>query len=246
MSAAEAVILKTDDILAGYGLRGRLDGFRARDVAEGKVEIERALGALFVPKRTVLDPDTPGFEKELRRQIDRHARRLLRLDAIGGADEPPIWSNSLHVLAVAMLRHAGIPPGYLVHTGDAARDQLINYLASEKNVGMGQMRHEDGRLDVSTLIVGKLEFVGFGRPCLNVTAQMPDSAVAALPGRRLREVVDHPTTARTGALRIEDAIMADGMLTLVLEDRQEPLARTPAGTDRRWLRVPYHPKPNEG
>lgn len=212
---------------------GSLKGTRPRRIEPGEAQSTWTMS--HSPKGEI----HPDHEARLDRQIARHVRRLLRLQSIGDAD--PHWSYTMHRLMLAMFRHADVDPILTMAGSLEHRHMLLDHVTQDTPLSVGAIRIEDGRIDAATLHLPGLQFAGNGRTAVLITADMPETMVASLPGRRLHEVVDHPAIARAGPIRIEDADVQNGNLTLVVEDVQDHVRRPPTGADRRWRKAPYRP-----
>lgn len=181
----------------------------------------------------------PDHESRLEREIGRHVRRLLRLEAVG--DDDPMWSYTMHRLMLGMFRCAGVDPVLTVSGPQEHRRMLLDYVTQDTPLSIGAIRVEDGRIDAATMHLAGIQFAGNGRVAVLLKADMAETLVSSLPGRRLHEVLDHPAVARAGPIRIQDADVQDGHLTLVVEEVQDHVRRPPKGADRRWRKAPYHP-----
>jgi hypothetical protein len=212
---------------------GSLKGVRPRSIATGETQ---STWAMSHSPRGEIHPD---HEARLDREIARHVRRLLRLQSIGDAE--PLWSYTMHRLMLAMFRHADVDPVLTVAGRHEHRRMLLDHVTQDTPLSVGAIKVEDGRIDAATLNLPGLQFAGNGRTAVLITADIPQTVVASLPGRRLRDVVDHPAVARAGPIRIEAADVQNGHLTLVVEDVQDHVRRPPTGADRRWRKAPYHP-----
>jgi hypothetical protein len=181
----------------------------------------------------------------LDRQMHRHARRLLRLEALRKADEdadtPPQWSYTMHRLMASALRARDIDPTFAAGGWRAMGGTVLRHLCDERNISIGDITVEDGRIDMSTMMMGDMMVIGRGRPAVVLERVLPETMIAQFAGRMLHEVVDHPAVVRAGPLRIRDVVADRGSTTLVLDDVQDFLRRPPVGTDRRWRRVPFKP-----
>lgn len=203
------------------------------------------------------EPDHLGFlegdpwmseacQATLDRHVARHARRTLRMQAIGNmrgdtCDEGPLWSFTTHRLTRAALLEAGFDTSVLAEGRDEMQKNVIQALADASGVALQDYTVEDGRVDVHALSWRGLEIFGGGRPRIVIEHMIPETLAAALPGRPLSQVVSHPAVARAGPIRIIEVHPGPGLTTIILEDVQDHIRRPPPGTDRRWTRIPFMP-----
>lgn len=223
------------------------------DDAVGQVVIRRCAKDRFsgvADHWAVTDQPATGYPDEatvrmMRRHCARLARGWMRCVATGGWK--PAWSYSTHSLVAGIFRQHGLSLALLEAGSQPAHDHVMQFLCDEKGISIGTIKEEGGRIDVGSITPPGSTFSmsGKGRPYITVSGvSLPESVIQSLSGRRLRDVVKDPCIERAGPVRIEFAEILsgdDGMLLLVLEDRQVPISRAPTGTDRRWLRMPFHP-----
>lgn len=222
--------------------------YRTRTVAGGETTEAKHLTANG-------DPDQPldvGALRDLDTMIRRHARRTLRHRAIartGHGGEEPVWAHTMHRVMRRFVMEKGLDPAMMVagpDQDDATRrniDYTLRYMADQSGLSLGKDRQEDGRLDFDSVIDGDIQIIGGGRPALLLGRTLPESFVAALPGRLLSEVIDHPAIRRAGPVRIEEAEGRPGLVTIVMADVQDFIRRPPAGFDRKWSRIRFTPEP---
>ena len=194
--------------------------------------------------RGVAYPDQATIDMMVR-HCCRLARGWLRRIATGGA--LPAWSYTTHSLIAGILREASLSLRLLESGSQPDHAHVMRFLCDEKNISMGDIKEAGGRIDVSEIVPpnGRFTMAGKGRPYIMVpNVDLPNTVVQSLQGRRLRDVIKDPCIDRAGPVKIASAELLDGndgMLLLVLEDRQVPITAIPRGTDRRWLRMPFHP-----
>lgn len=176
----------------------------------------------------------------------QHVRRHARLRAMGATTDPganaPPWSLTMHRLCRTWLLEAGVDLLLAADAADTAKRFILQDLLRQTGVTLNSTVVRDGHVSIS-LQGGdwngpELTMRPSGAmPRLSVMADLPATAIAALGGRRLSMVVDHPAVRRADRIRIASAEQTEGWLMLGLEDVRDPLRRPPAGTDRAWIRL---------
>lgn len=223
------------------------------DDAVGQVVIRRDPDDRFsgvADQWTVTDQPAADYPDEpTTRMLLRHCSRLARgwVRRIATGNDMPAWSYTTHSLIAGILREHGLSLALLRAGSNPAHVHVMQFLCDEKGISLGDIKEEGGRIDVSSITPPGAAFsmAGKGRPYITVSGvALPQSVIQSLAGQRLRDVVKDPCIERAGPVRIASAELLSGnddMLLLVLDDHQVPVAKVPAGSDRRWLKMPFHP-----
>ncbi len=181
--------------------------------------------------------------KEIERQIDRHVRRYLRMRELDkDQSETAWWSYSSHRFLVALFQEAKLPLKYAAQQPRSLSYEYFKYQAAQVGIEYTAPHIEDGRVDFEALHWGDISYIGSGRPCLRLKAQIPATILASLPGKRMQDVIDHPVIRRSKPVKIVEAVQDSEMLTLVMEDVQQPLQRAPTGISQAWVNIPFWPR----
>lgn len=227
---------------ADFGTNGGIILQRDRRCFDEDSVVETHLSATGNASRPI---DNRSMEA-LDRAIARHVRRNLRLQAISaGEDSPPVWSYTVHRLAKAWMLAKGMDPTMATGGPKGIGTTALKMLADQADVGLGAISCEDGRLDVVEMVQDGMVLLGKGRPTLLIEREVPETMAKAMVGRRLCQVLDHEVLRKAGPARIMEANVTEGVLQLILEDRQDHLRRPPIGADRRWNRIPFDPQPGD-
>lgn len=208
-----------------------------------------------------------GFLKPERQELtiatalSRILRQRARDRAIAAAGETgsPAWSMDIHALAWTMLCNAGVNPLLLAGLERMPTDDRVTGFreAVSRSPIFVTPEIRAGRIFTPTIGIsagsgmndglffyesGALE----GPPRLHIRdVSAPQTMVAALGGRPLHEIVEHPLLKTTGD--IVGKIMSlrtsgDGdTLTIDLPDDRRTLAPPPSGIDPVWLKFPWNP-----
>lgn len=182
--------------------------------------------------------------REVRRQIDRYARRRLRLREIEKDEkELPFWSYSSHRLLVALFQEAGLSLQYAAHGQQSLSYEYFDYGTQNAGIIQCSPPHiEDGRLDFATVQWKDISYIGGGRPCIRLDKHVPETILSTLPGRHLQDLIDHPAIKRAKPIKIEEVEQNMDGISIIMEDIQETLQKPPVGISKKWARIPYHPQ----
>lgn len=186
----------------------------------------------------------------VRRILNRVLRQRARERAIAASGEEgtPAWSVDMHAVMWSALRHNGVNPALAalldrnVGTWDALKRG-----AKGTGIRVGDANLIAGRVSIATLS-------GIAHPtddaisfhqtpmslqqCMTVrNMQIPDTLIAALPGRPVGDVVRHPALLGAEHVHIVEAHLSVDVLTLGLEDVRVTPAPPPHDAD--WLRFPW-------
>ena len=190
-------------------------------------------------------------EATLAQALSRIMRQRARDRALGRwpEDGTPAWSLDIHALAWTILRNAGVNPLLLVFHEDRAADGSNGF---ERAVAASPISAEveirAGRISISALGVRPDHDMSAGlvyseamRPprLIVLDKALPDTAGAALVGRPIGDLVDHPLLDGADDVRVTRVVSSDGNVEIEMEDRRRTLAPTPDGAD--WLRFAWHP-----
>lgn len=230
-----------------YGTNGTILLTRIREAPHGNPPRTRCPCDNLVCTGDPAAPLELGALQAIDVAIRRHARRTLRIQAMrkaGVSGDPPPWSYTMHRLTLAWLRHKEMDP-LLVRDGPNRMGiNAFNYIAEEHGLSGINPLVEDGRIEIPLIEERKtgMQIIGHGIPCLVIETVLPQTLVAAITGKLLSDIVDHPAIRRAGPIRIVGADQNQEILTLMLSDVQDFIRRPPPGFDRRWNRIPFTPR----
>lgn len=189
----------------------------------------------------------------IRTALSRILRQRARDRAIiaSGDTGLPVWSIDIHPLALAVLRNGGVNPIFvaMLTEGNFERNPLRR--ASEgTSIRVGNAGLVAGRATIATITGNGHptdDAVSFHEGTVGRTQWMtarnlilPDTVLAALPGRRLDEVVSHPLIEGAGHVRIASVETSGDVVQLEMEDVRVTLHPVPEGLED-WLRFPWNP-----
>jgi hypothetical protein len=193
------------------------------------------------------DRQEATLAEALSRIMRQRARdRALKLSREDGT---PAWSIDIHALAWTILRNAGVNPLLLAFHGDRTADGRSGF---DRAVDVSPISVEAeiraGRVSISALSVRSGRGIddrlvyseGLSPPRLILLGQtIPDTAGAALVGRPLGELVDHPLLENADEVCVVRTVNDDGNLEIELKDERRTLAPPPHDAD--WLHFAWHP-----
>lgn len=158
--------------------------------------------------------------------------RVAALHAAGSANKNPLWSLDVHPVVRAM--HPDIEAILAIDVEDVGERFKLVQREGFKNYGWGEV--ERGALVLHHVELAHGLFIdqtGSGT-YIHIDEELPSSLMAALPGRRLCDVISQPRLPED--IKIRTAIEMDGDIRLKIDDGRVPAADSPNGA-HDWRRA---------